>query len=148
MKKIKLYNWETTLDFGKYKGRSIMEVFDKNPDYVKWCLKNVDWFCITDEIFDKLPIDYDPNILWEKLNNNYETNMEQEHTKSEEDSLREKHNDKKERLLRQELSSDIIDEDYYEDSNIYMSRNPNHDNPWIDVFGAGEEADTAYWNTQ
>jgi hypothetical protein len=28
--------------------------------------------------------------------------------------------------------------------------NPAHDpseNPWIDVFGPGDEAETAYWNT-
>ena len=24
----------------------------------------------------------------------------------------------------------------------------NDDNPWIEVFGEGEEADAAYWNTQ
>jgi hypothetical protein len=32
----------------------------------------------------------------------------------------------------------------------YNRYNPAHDpneNPWIDVFGPGDEAETAYWNT-
>lgn len=32
----------------------------------------------------------------------------------------------------------------------YDPMNPAHDpdeNPWIDVFGPGDEAETAYWNT-
>lgn len=40
--------------------------------------------------------------------------------------------------------------DYYDDDEPYMAGDPRYDrdeNPWIDVFGPGDEAETAYWNT-
>ena len=45
---------------------------------------------------------------------------------------------------------DDYDDVYYDDE-PYMIGDPRFDrneNPWIDVFGEGEEAETAYWNTQ
>lgn len=54
-----------------------------------------------------------------------------------------------------ESEDEHYDDDYendydYEDSEPYMSGDPRYDsdeNPWIDVFGEGDEAETAYWNT-
>ncbi|MBC6490665.1 hypothetical protein ACFSQD_16940 [Flavihumibacter stibioxidans] len=40
--------------------------------------------------------------------------------------------------------------DYYDYDEPYMAGDPRYDrdeNPWIDVFGPGDEAETAYWNT-
>lgn len=45
--------------------------------------------------------------------------------------------------------NDSYDDDTY-DGLPYRSGDPRHDrneNPWIDVFGEGDEAETAYWNT-
>lgn len=53
---IKLYDWNDLFDFGQCFGKTILEVFNTSPSYVEWCFKNVDTFCISDEIFKKLPI--------------------------------------------------------------------------------------------
>ena len=53
---MKLYDFETEFDFGQCKGQKLKNVFDKSPSYVSWCFQKVDWFCITDEIFNQLPI--------------------------------------------------------------------------------------------
>jgi hypothetical protein len=45
--------------------------------------------------------------------------------------------------------SDWNDEAYEEVGWSFDDMNPSHDpsqNPWIDVFGPGEEAEMAYWN--
>lgn len=47
-------------------------------------------------------------------------------------------------------NSDWPDEGCFEDDYIIEPGNPACDpgeNPWIEVFGPGEEAETAYWNT-
>lgn len=31
-------------NFGKYKGLAIEDVVKTNPAYVRWCVKNVEWF--------------------------------------------------------------------------------------------------------
>lgn len=31
-------------------------VFEKTPSYISWCFQKIDWFCISDEIFNQLPI--------------------------------------------------------------------------------------------
>lgn len=30
--------------FGKHKGKNIKDVFEDNPDYVRWSFYNVEWF--------------------------------------------------------------------------------------------------------
>ncbi len=34
--------------FGKYKGRSIIDVLNENPFYVEWCVNNIKWFRLDD----------------------------------------------------------------------------------------------------
>lgn len=59
-----------------------------------------------------------------------------------------------------DVEDEYLDDDphnnHWEDSELYMGdweydqMNPAHcpsENPWIDVFGPGDEAETAYWNT-
>ena len=41
-----LYN---RLKFGKYKGEYVQDVIEKDPDYLLWCLDNIDWFKLTKE---------------------------------------------------------------------------------------------------
>jgi hypothetical protein len=53
---MKLYDFETEFEFGQFKGQKLKDVFLKSPSYVNWCFQKVDWFCITDDIFNKLPI--------------------------------------------------------------------------------------------
>lgn len=30
--------------FGKYKGLSILSVIERDPEYVRWCTENIEWF--------------------------------------------------------------------------------------------------------
>ena len=50
----------------------------------------------------------------------------------------------------EEFQQDANLDNYYHSDEPYMQGDPRHDrqeNPWIDVFGEGDEAETAYWNT-
>lgn len=44
---LKMYNLKTRLDFGKYKGDTVDDVITNDPQYLEWCLENVDGFCLT-----------------------------------------------------------------------------------------------------
>lgn len=55
--KLKLYDWNTILDFGKYKSENITvkEVYDKNDiTYLLWCLKTSSNVCFSDEVFNTI----------------------------------------------------------------------------------------------
>jgi len=41
-----------------------------------------------------------------------------------------------------------VDDDFANMNNYYSEKNSRSSNPWEDVFGPGEEADAAYWNTE
>jgi|3_EtaG_2_1085321.scaffolds.fasta_scaffold399843_2 uncharacterized protein (DUF3820 family) len=30
--------------FGKHQGVMLEDVIEEDPDYVEWCIKNIDWF--------------------------------------------------------------------------------------------------------
>lgn len=145
MKKIKLYDWESSFDFGQHNGESLKEVFDRNPSYLSWCFQKVDCFCIIDDIFEKLPI-----VISLKKNNTMSNVKEQQDWLK---ILTDKHFLKKQELNDAKQAKDTFDYDsHYEyiDNEPIMLGDPRYDrseNPWIDVFGEGEEAETAYWNT-
>lgn len=44
--KLKLYKKSTELDFGKYKGRKVKWVLNRNPQYLHWCIHHVGWFYV------------------------------------------------------------------------------------------------------
>jgi len=47
-------NENSILEFGKLMGRSINEILDIQPDYIKWCVLNLDNFCVSEEILELL----------------------------------------------------------------------------------------------
>lgn len=53
---MKLYDFDAILDFGQHKGEKLRDVLDKYPSYINWCFQKIDTFCITNEIFDRLPV--------------------------------------------------------------------------------------------
>ena len=53
---MKLYTLNSVFDFGQYKGENLKNVFEKNPVYINWCFQKIDWFCISDELYNLLPI--------------------------------------------------------------------------------------------
>ena len=46
------YTFDTMLTFGKYKGKTIKEVVDINPGYLKWAVSNIEGFNLTPEIVE------------------------------------------------------------------------------------------------
>jgi hypothetical protein len=46
------YKLESPLGFGKYKGRIIKEIIEKDIGYISWCLINVERFVIEPEVED------------------------------------------------------------------------------------------------
>lgn len=49
-----IYDLDTVFTFGKYKGETLREVFERNPTYVDYCLVNVDEFLVEDSTLDEL----------------------------------------------------------------------------------------------
>ena len=50
---MKLYNLDTVLNFGKYKGETVVDILKKNTSYIMvYCLKESEDFYITDEVYE------------------------------------------------------------------------------------------------
>ncbi|WP_332018719.1 exodeoxyribonuclease X C-terminal domain-containing protein [Kaistella sp.] len=56
MRNIQIYSIDDTFDFGKYKGKAISDIVMENERYIHWCIKNVDWFCVTEDVISKFMI--------------------------------------------------------------------------------------------
>ena len=144
MRKKKLYNWESKFDFGKNNQKSIKEVFEKNfINYTSFYVK-FELFCVSDEIFEKLPI----VMSLKKYKEVFITKEQQDCLKI----LNEKHEMKKQKLIEitPVFGSRKYLNNFHWENEPHMIGDPRYDrseNPWIDVFGEGEEAEVAYWNT-
>ena len=38
------------MEFGKYMGLSVNEIISQDPQYLNWCIINIDEFCVSEEI--------------------------------------------------------------------------------------------------
>lgn len=58
------YHIDDLFDFGKFKGLSLSDVMDLEPEYVRWCMFNVSSpsFIIMDEAMEELKMIY-PDFL-------------------------------------------------------------------------------------
>tara|TARA_B100000941_G_C28261062_1_gene426568 strand:+ start:117 stop:551 length:435 start_codon:yes stop_codon:yes gene_type:complete len=52
---MKLYSADTIIGFGKYKGKKINSILSSDPNYLMWCLENLDHFILDDDTFHSLP---------------------------------------------------------------------------------------------
>lgn len=43
-----LYELDTHLEFGKYFGRTLIDIASENAMYIEWCINNVNYFVIND----------------------------------------------------------------------------------------------------
>ena len=50
------------LNFGKYKGKTILQVIDEDPAYIVWCIRNVKNFIIDDNLNKELCKQYDEHF--------------------------------------------------------------------------------------
>jgi hypothetical protein len=48
-----IYSLNTAFNFGQYESKTLEDVLQLNPSYVDWCLQNVDFFCLDNEIFEQ-----------------------------------------------------------------------------------------------
>lgn len=97
MARVYIYYSDTILNFGtKHKGETINEIIKNDPQYLLWCVENIDWFILDDELlkylledrfatisivldfqreFDSYP-NVTPSISFEELVNQFEELIE------------------------------------------------------------------------
>ncbi len=51
---MKFYDIDTEFTFGKYEGKTIKEVFEKDPKYIDFCLNNIDEFYVSPSVLKEL----------------------------------------------------------------------------------------------
>ncbi len=88
---MKLYSLNSKLDFGEYSGRTLKDVFDKDPDYVEECILENPSFCFNPSIIDALE-DMKAEFIFseeavEKLEEKYDIYEEEENDIEEMDSF-------------------------------------------------------------
>jgi|TARA_B110000908_G_C10177026_1_gene413709 hypothetical protein len=49
---MELYNLDTELTFGKYKGETVLDILSKDSSYISYLLKEKDDFYITDQVYE------------------------------------------------------------------------------------------------
>ena len=146
------------------KDNEVRKPVGANPAYLAWCIDEVENFFIDPsdlELMEKLKI-----TLFKGINVVYKGNELFEYSPLTEitcfcfsDKTKEKNSFKIENNKLNldfneanfENSSTWSQEDLQSADWDYDHNNPAHkssENPWIDVFGPGDEAETAYWNTQ
>ena len=56
------YKLDTRLNFGKYCGETLKTILEDDPGYLVWCLENVEWFEVDQDLEDIIYEAYD----WEQ----------------------------------------------------------------------------------
>lgn len=54
---MKTYKEDTVLTFGKFNGKTILQVAQSEPGYIDWCAKNLEHFYLSDETIANLKRD-------------------------------------------------------------------------------------------
>lgn len=52
--KVKFHKWDDVLNFGQFKGFTVREAAEENPQYLLWCIENIDWFDLDVDVYDEL----------------------------------------------------------------------------------------------
>jgi hypothetical protein len=135
---MKAFRSETQFNFGIHEGLTLLDIASLNPEYLSLCLINMDHFFIHDDTLEAIRKSLPDFVLTERAE---EVRME----KMEEwDSVRVNTDpciESKQIYEQWEME----DADWnYDPMNLAYDQD---ENPWIDVFGPGDEAETAYWNT-
>jgi len=71
---MKYYDLKTTFGFGKYKDKTLLEVYASDPSYVDWCLREVKGFSILRNTFNKLINERNYNFSEKSLNSIIDNN--------------------------------------------------------------------------
>ena len=51
---MKFYDLDSVFTFGKYEGKTIKEVFERDPKYIDFCFNNIDEFYVSPEVIREL----------------------------------------------------------------------------------------------
>ena len=68
MNNITEFNLESVLQFGKYNGNNIKEIYQYHPSYIEWLIKYIPEFYIDINLFKDLPI---PTPFTKKYRHNF-----------------------------------------------------------------------------
>lgn len=49
-----MYDLDSLLKFGKYKGKVLEDVLNDDPEYLAWCLENIEWFEVDETLADEI----------------------------------------------------------------------------------------------
>jgi hypothetical protein len=52
--KIKMYNTNSTIGFGRFFGKTIFEITEIDPTYIQWCVEHLEHFLISEEVKDAI----------------------------------------------------------------------------------------------
>lgn len=134
--RIKLYKLSYHVGFGQYTDKTIEELIELSPSRMEFYIHTFPWFGLTTSAIAKLK-SIEPKFIF---------------LKSTFDLLKIKYDLAPDMMKgRRKTSTDYYNDDYnYSHNEPYMIGDPRYDrneNPWIDVFGEGDEAEAAYWNT-
>ncbi len=137
------YNLNSKINYGK-QVYALEDLLKSHPDYLDWCIIKLSWFTVTDETMDeikKIIPDIKVSEKAEEMRQQkcqiYEADPEfetEDFSESKEDN-----NDEMDCPVENDIDEWLPD------------LNPAHDpsqNPWISVFGRGDEADAAFWSTE
>ena len=134
--RIKLYKLSYRLGFGQFADKTIEELIELSPSRIEFFIQGLPWFGLTNSAINKLE-SLQPDFIF---------------LKSTFDLLSIKYDMAPDMMKgRNRANIDDYQGHYnYSDNEPFMVGDPRYDrneNPWIDVFGVGDEALTAYWNT-
>jgi hypothetical protein len=144
------FTLDTIFTLPKHCGRSLRYVAKFDPSYVYWCIRTIDYFYVSDETLEEI----------KKINRHFKLIVR--HREEVKVAMAEKRQRWISELIltdieEREAESDklygrtkVTDDELQTGDWEYDPLNPAHnpdENPWIAEFGAGDEAETAYWNT-
>jgi hypothetical protein len=110
---MKLYSLSSKLDFGEYSGKTLKEVFIKDPEYIEECILENPSFCFNPSNIDSLE-DMNADFVFseeavEKLEEKYDIYEEEENDIDEMDSFSD------EDLKNLGIMGDGMDDDDFDD---------------------------------
>lgn len=138
-----------------------------DPSYIVWCINELDHFFVDPndlELMEKFKVTYLNGInvtykgdsLYEyspsttRGNFSFTDEIKQKNLLKYEKIFFKNNCKSKDNNQDDDWDEDLTQEELENADWDYNPNNPAHDpsqNPWIDVFGPGDEAETAYWNT-
>lgn len=133
---VKLYRLDYRLGFGEFADYTVEELIEMSPSRIEFFIQMLPWFGLTQPAISKLK-SLEPDFLF---------------LASTHRILQHKYNLAPEMMkgsAKEKSENDLVDADL-NDSAPYRYgdyRQDRNENRWIDVFGQGDEANAAYWNT-